>query len=80
MRRTYGNQKTRWQCVSPSLTQVLTNKEKVYLRIANERGWTYAKNPGDVADSVLFEEISGDIAEDTWVPVCQSSCFCLEYL
>ncbi|CAN0100971.1 unnamed protein product [Scytosiphon promiscuus] len=45
------------------VTQVLTNKEKVYLRIANDRGWTYAKNPAD--DSVLFEEISGDIAQDT---------------
>lgn len=44
------------------LAQVLTNKEKVFLRIANDRGWTYAKNPAD--DSTLFEEISGDIAED----------------
>ncbi|CAM9178970.1 unnamed protein product, partial [Hapterophycus canaliculatus] len=45
------------------VTQVLTNKEKVFLRIANDRGWTYAKNPVD--DSTLFEEISGDVAEDT---------------
>eukprot|EP00752_Nemacystus_decipiens_P009414 g8417.t1 len=44
------------------VAQVLTNKEKVFLRIANDRGWTYAKNPAD--DSMLFEEISGDIAED----------------
>eukprot|EP00903_Cladosiphon_okamuranus_P006607 g6454.t1 len=42
--------------------QVLTNKEKVFLRIANDRGWTYAKSPAD--DSTLFEEINGEIAPD----------------
>lgn len=42
--------------------QVLTNKEKLFLRIANDRGWTYAKNPTD--GSTLFEEISGDVAKD----------------
>lgn len=47
---------------SVRLSQVLTNKEKVFLRVANDRGWTYAKNPSD--DSTLFEEINGDIAED----------------
>lgn len=43
--------------------QVLSNKEKVFLRIANDRGWTYARNPSD--DSVLFEEIGGEVADDT---------------
>jgi len=44
------------------MTQVLTHKDKSFLRIANDRGWTYAKNPAD--DETLFEEIDGDIAED----------------
>lgn len=44
------------------MTQVLSNKEKVFLRIANDRGWTYARNPHD--NSVLFEEIHGEVAED----------------
>lgn len=42
---------------------MLSNKEKVYLRIANDRGWTYAKNPVD--NAVLFEEIKGEVAVDT---------------
>lgn len=42
--------------------QVLSNNNKVYLRIANNRGWTVAKNPED--DSVLFEESSGEFTED----------------
>lgn len=44
-------------------SQVLSNKEKVFLRIANDRGWTYARNPVD--DSILFEQISGEIVADT---------------
>lgn len=48
--------------VSAWLNQVLTHKDKLFLRIANDRGWTYAKNPSN--DSTLFEEINGDVAED----------------
>lgn len=43
--------------------QVLSNQDSVFLRIANDRGWTYAHNPGD-KNSVLFEKISGEVAED----------------
>lgn len=42
--------------------QVLSNKDCVFLRIANDRGWTYARNPAD--NAVLFEEINGEVAED----------------
>lgn len=44
------------------VTQVLSNKDKVYLRIANDRGWTYANNVPD--NAILFEEIKGDVATD----------------
>lgn len=60
--RSLVKRRSRFELLCFSFVQVLTNKEKVFLRIANDRGWTYAKNPGD--DSTLFEEISGDIAED----------------
>ncbi|CAM9166452.1 unnamed protein product [Ascophyllum nodosum] len=45
------------------VTQVLTNKDRVYLRIANDRGWTFAKNPSD--NTVLFDEMKGDVDADT---------------
>lgn len=45
------------------LTQTLTNKEKVFLRLADDRGWTYIKDPVD--NAVLFEEARGKITVDT---------------
>ncbi|CAM9144262.1 unnamed protein product [Ectocarpus sp. 12 AP-2014] len=45
------------------VVQILTNKETEFLRIGNDRGWTYAKNPAD--DSTLFEEIDGEVVPDT---------------
>lgn len=42
--------------------QVLSNSDKVFLRIANDRGWTYARDPAN--KSVLFEEIQGEVEED----------------
>lgn len=44
------------------MRQVLSNRKKVFLRLANDRGWTYAENPDD--GSVLFEEINGEFAHD----------------
>lgn len=45
------------------LAQTLANKERVFLRLADDRGWTYVRNPVD--NAVLFEEASGKIAVDT---------------
>ncbi|CBJ30507.1 conserved unknown protein [Ectocarpus siliculosus] len=45
------------------VAQTLTNKETEFLRIGNDRGWTYAKNPAD--GSTLFEEIDGEVVPDT---------------
>ncbi|CAM9142326.1 unnamed protein product [Ectocarpus sp. 6 AP-2014] len=45
------------------VVQTLTNKETEFLRIGNDRGWTYAKNPSD--GSTLFEEIDGEVVPDT---------------
>ncbi|CAM9355556.1 unnamed protein product [Discosporangium mesarthrocarpum] len=42
--------------------QVLAKDNATYLRIASDRGWTYAKNPGD--QTILFEEISGEVVDD----------------
>lgn len=44
-------------------TQTLTNKDKVFLRLADDRGWTCVRNPA--GNAVLFEEASGTIAVDT---------------
>ena len=41
---------------------MLSNNDKVFLRIANDRGWTYARDP--VNKAVLFEEIQGEVAPD----------------
>lgn len=48
----------------PPPPQVISNKEtkKVFLRLADDRGWTYAENPQD--GSVLFEEIGGEFITD----------------
>lgn len=42
--------------------QAMSNKGKIYLRIASNRGWMHALNPSD--DSALFEEIKGEVAAD----------------
>ncbi|CAM9932796.1 unnamed protein product [Scytosiphon promiscuus] len=46
------------------IVQVISNKEtkKVFLRLADDRGWTYAEDPQD--GSVLFEEIGGAFIEE----------------
>lgn len=44
-------------------SQVLSNQDMVFLRIANDRGWTYAHNPSD-KQSVLFEKIAGEVEDD----------------
>eukprot|EP00903_Cladosiphon_okamuranus_P011132 g10508.t1 len=44
------------------VVQVLSNRKKVFLRLANDRGWTYAANPED--GSVLFEEMDGVFEHD----------------
>lgn len=42
--------------------QVLSHEGKVFLRIANDRGWTYADSPED--GSVLFDKVASEISED----------------
>ncbi|CAM9404383.1 unnamed protein product, partial [Ectocarpus fasciculatus] len=45
------------------VTQVLSSEDVTFLRLANDRGWTYARSPLD--GSVLFEDLAGGVAEDT---------------
>ncbi|CAM9751152.1 unnamed protein product, partial [Sphacelaria rigidula] len=42
--------------------QVLVADDLTYLRLANDRGWTYARSPTD--GSVLFEDYAGSVSED----------------
>eukprot|EP00752_Nemacystus_decipiens_P008749 g7810.t1 len=52
------------------VVQELTVKEKIFLRLADDRGWTHVRNL--VGNSVLFSEISGELIEDTkkyWFPL-----------
>lgn len=42
--------------------QVFSADDLTYLRLANERGWTYARSPTD--GSVLFEDYAGSVSED----------------
>lgn len=44
------------------LRQVLTNDGTVFLRIADERGWTPAQNAED--KSSLFDEVLGERVSD----------------
>lgn len=44
--------------------QVLTNKDRVFFRIADERGWTHARDPADGKTS-MFDEVPGQLTEDT---------------
>ncbi|CAM9137864.1 unnamed protein product [Ectocarpus sp. 12 AP-2014] len=45
------------------VTQVLSSEGVTFLRLANDRGWTFARSPAD--GSVLFEDLAGGVAEDT---------------
>ncbi|CAM9169756.1 unnamed protein product [Laminaria digitata] len=53
------------------VTQAMSNKGKIYLRIASNRGWMHALNPSD--DSALFEEIKGEVAADKNIYGCAKS-------
>ena len=43
--------------------QVLSSEGLTFLRLANDRGWTYARCPTD--GGVLFEDLAGGVSEDT---------------
>lgn len=45
------------------LVQVLSREGKVFLRITDDRGWTYAQDPDN--SRILFEMVEGDVTEDT---------------
>lgn len=45
------------------VTQVLSSEGSTFLRLANDRGWTYARSPSD--GGVLFEDLAGGVSEDT---------------
>ncbi|CAM9581772.1 unnamed protein product [Pylaiella littoralis] len=44
------------------VTQVLSSDGLSFLRLANDRGWTYGRSPAD--GSVLFEDLAGGVSED----------------
>lgn len=43
--------------------QVLSSEGATFLRLANDRGWTYARSPTE--GSVLFEDLAGGVSKDT---------------
>eukprot|EP00903_Cladosiphon_okamuranus_P015046 g13919.t2 len=45
------------------VTQVMSSEGLTFLRLANDRGWTYARSPTD--GGVLFEDLAGGVSEDT---------------
>eukprot|EP00904_Undaria_pinnatifida_P011109 jgi/Undpi1/7128/HiC_scaffold_22.g09602.m1 len=45
------------------VTQVLSSGSLTFLRLANNRGWTYARSPTN--GDVLFEDLAGGVSEDT---------------
>lgn len=44
------------------VAQVLAAEDLTFLRLANNRGWTFARSPTD--GSVLFEDFAGGLSED----------------
>lgn len=57
-----------FMCILINVFQVLPVGEKVYLRIADDRGWTCSR--GCRAGEPLLKEVAGDIVEDKWVSRC----------